>query len=277
MSRRKNAVFSLILLALVLAVVEGAAALTTRVLVRRGWMANIPEFTPKQVRYYFANRNPLLGWGPAVDATGRVARLAVTRPDPAFSDTLPACASAYGSDQALMLFRAQRYTTALFRWAGTDFHVRTRLADVPRHAPFYAPDHPAGGLPLTTLVLTTFATEARADGRTPFVVLMLVGRDLLMARETGRWPDQPLADSLRAAGVAVIHAGPPMLAAMKGEDPCRLFHDCSAHYNERGYKLLADVVTERVRGAVRPEPRQGPAAAPAPRSPPPPAPRTLAR
>ncbi len=364
---RKHAAFSLVLLLVVLAIVEGMSALATSLLVRRGWMARIPRLSDEQADYYFAHRNPLLGWGPEVDSAGRVVRLR-TRPDPAFPDTLPACASAYGesftqgsevgedgtyphhvgtafgcrvanygvgasgSDQALMLFRAQRhldrapvvvaghisenilrnvnqyrnllypdqelffkprfvleggglryvpipirrredlrrleenpdsvlpldaflarprrefpFSVALARWATTDFHVRARLAGVPRHAAFYDPGHPAGGLALTTEVLATFAREARAEGRTPLVLLMPVGRDFLYARETGKWPDQPLADSLRGRGTDVIHAGPEMLRLIGDADPCSLFADCSAHYNARGYKLLADVVVDGMR------------------------------
>ena len=149
----------------------------------------------------------------------------------------------------------------VLRWATQDFHVRAYLTGNPRHERFYHPDHPAGGLQLTSRILTTFAREARAQGRFPFVVLVPVGRDFQYVMRTGRWPDQPLADALRRAGVPLIHAGPPMLTRLKVEDPCHLFHDCSAHYNARGYRLLAEVVAERVGstakgvGASRPKPQ----------------------
>ncbi|MET0395687.1 MAG: hypothetical protein ABW277_02565 [Longimicrobiaceae bacterium] len=367
--RRKQLLFSAILVALVLAFAEAASAIACGVLVRRGWMAQLPRLSDAQVRYWLAHRNPLLGWGPAVDGAGRVAKLQ-PRPDPAFPDTAPACAAAYGesftagsevspdgayphvlgvelgcrvanygvgasgSDQALMLARAQRgldrapvvilghisenvlrnvnqyrvllypdqelyfkprfllapggglrlvpvpvrtaadlralpdhperflahdaflarprpgfpYTAALVRWALGDFHVRAQLAGVPRHLAFYDPRHPAGGLALTAAILAAFAREAAADGRRPLVVLMPVGRDLVYARRTGRWPDQPLADALARGGVPVLHAGPEMLRRLgPAADPCTLFADCSSHYNAAGYRLFAQVVRDRLR------------------------------
>ncbi len=380
--RRKQLLFSAILAALVLAFAEAASAVACGVLVRRGWMAQLPRLSDAQVRYYLAHRNPLLGWGPAVDGAGRVVRLQ-PRPDPAFPDTVPACAAAYGesftagsevgedgayphvlgvelgcrvanygvgasgSDQALMLVRAQRhldrapvvvlghisenilrnvnqyrvllypdqelyfkprflpgprgelryvpvpvrtaadlralpddperylphdaflarprpgfpYTAALVRWALADFHLRARLAGVPRHLPFYDPAHPAGGLALTTAILSAFAREAAADGRRPLVVLMPVGRDLVYARRTGRWPDQPLADALARRGVPVLHAGPEMLRRLgPAADPCTLFADCSSHYNAAGYRLFARVVGDRLRAdGDFPDPAAGPA------------------
>ena len=361
-------------MALVLGFAEAASAAVCAVLVRRGWMAQLPRLSDSQLRDYFTHRNPLLGWGPEVDGAGRVVRLK-PRPDPAFADSVAPCASAYGesftagsevgedgayphvlgvelgcrvanhgvgasgSDQALMLFRAQRhldrapvvilghisenilrnvnqyrvllypdqelylkprfllepngalrfvpvpvrtaadlralpdeprrflphdafmarprpgfpYTWALIRWGLRDFHVRAQLAGIPRHLPFYDARHPAGGLPLTTEILATFAREARAEGRRPLVVLMPVGRDFTHARRTGRFPDQPLADSLRARGVPVLHAGPEMLRRIpRDADPCTLFADCSAHYNAAGYRLFAHVVRDRLRadGAI---------------------------
>lgn len=143
------------------------------------------------------------------------------------------------------------YTLALLRWTVHDFHLRARLAGIPRHEPFYHPDHPAQGLQLTTRILSTFAGEARTQGRSPLVVLMPVGHDFQYARATGRWPDQPLADALRDAGIPVIHAGPAMMTRLAGEDPCHLFGNCSGHYNARGYRWIADLVAEAIAPAVR--------------------------
>lgn len=146
--------------------------------------------------------------------------------------------------------RAFPYTLAVARWLVDDFHVRSKLAGVPRHEAFYHADHPARALQLTSRILAAFATEAHASGRTPFVVLIPMGDDLVYALKTNRWPDQPLADALREAGVPVIHAGPPMLARLQAEEPCHLFSDCNGHFNARGYRMLAEVVADRVRDAV---------------------------
>jgi lysophospholipase L1-like esterase len=140
MPRKQRAFFAIMLL-LVGAAAEGVAAVTTRVLVRRGWMAEIPALGPAEQARYFAWRNPLLGWGPRVDTTDR--RPPPTRADPGPGGGAAPCASTYGdsftwgldvppdgayphqlgmllgcgvvnygvpgygSDQALLLFRAQ--------------------------------------------------------------------------------------------------------------------------------------------------------------------------
>jgi hypothetical protein len=363
---RKRAIFHAVALALVLVVLEASSALTTWLLVRRGWMASIPTFSRSQVAYYLANRNPSLGWGPAVDAQGRVTRLS-PREDPSFAATAPACVSTYGdsftagsevqddstyphdlgirlgcrvanygihgygSDQAMMLFRAQRhldaapvvvlghvsenvlrnvsqyrqllypgqgeelafkpsftvqdgelrlrpvpvtseadveaferdpdvclrfdafrsrprrnfpYSFALARWLLADFHVRARLLDVPRHAVFYSPDHPSHALALTVAILRAFASEALGEGRRPIVLLIPVAPDFLYYGKTGIWVDQPMADALRRRGLTVVHAGPLMVSRLRSSDPCNVFGNCSAHFNARGYQMLADVVNE---------------------------------
>lgn len=127
--------------------------------------------------------------------------------------------------------RSFPYTWALARWLATDFHVRSRLSGVPRHAAFYSADHPSGALPLTIRILSAFAEEARGAGRRPYVLLVPVGNDFLHARKTGIWPDQPLADSLRARGVAVIHAGPRMAERIGDGDPCRfIVSSCTSYF-----------------------------------------------
>jgi hypothetical protein len=75
--------------------VEGLAALTTAMLTRRGWMAYVPRFPAGQVSHYLASRNPLLGWGPAVDGAGRVVETR-PRPDPPRSLEPAPCVSVYG-------------------------------------------------------------------------------------------------------------------------------------------------------------------------------------
>jgi hypothetical protein len=139
--RVREALFWLVLVALVAAVSEGTAALATRMLVARGAMAEVPRLSGDEIGYALAHRSPLLGWGPETDGAGHVTALA-PRPDPAFPGARRACVSVYGdsftlggaddatyphalagalgcpvanfgvggygSDQALMLFRAQR-------------------------------------------------------------------------------------------------------------------------------------------------------------------------
>jgi hypothetical protein len=144
------------------------------------------------------------------------------------------------------------YAIALWRWLLADFHLRSELDDVPRHAAFYAADHAAGGLQLTAAILSTFAVEKQRAGRTGVVLLIPTGDDFLYAQKTGRWSDQALADGLRTAGNRVVHAGPAMLAQLAGEDPCHLFGECNSHFNARGYRMLAAIVADAIKDVAPP-------------------------
>lgn len=141
MNRHRRPLFHVLALAGSIALLEISAAGATSWLWRRGWMAEIPDLKAAIVQDYLAHRNPALGWGPRVDASGLVTALS---PRPPVADAAPPCVSAYGdsftfgsevaddhsyphqlglrlgcavanygvggygSDQALMLYRAQR-------------------------------------------------------------------------------------------------------------------------------------------------------------------------
>lgn len=335
-------------------VIEAGAWQTTRLLVDRGWMADVPAFTPSDISTYFLNHHPSLGWVAPPDI---VSDACVSTYGDSFTtgtsgwsyqavlEDLLGCrvgnygVGAYGSDQALMLARRIRaddrapvtilahvsenilrnvnqyrnllypgqrvffkprfvqdgatlrllpgpitkrehfamltespeavltydafigrprrhfpYTLSIARWLLGDFHVRAKIAGVPRHQPFYDEGHPAGGLQVTSAILSTFAIETRNDGRTPVILLLPVGDDFDFARRTGRWPDQPLADRLRLAGVRIVHAGPEMAAQLAGRDHCDLFEDCNGHYNGDGYRLAADIVSKAITDLMPPRP-----------------------
>src|SRR5688500_13090143 len=100
LTRRKIVAFTAIMVLLIVAVVELAAAVVTGVLVRRSWMAAIPAFSEKQVSRYFEERNSLLGWGPDVNAEGQVVTPA-PRHDPRRSLPDLPCVSAYGESFTL--------------------------------------------------------------------------------------------------------------------------------------------------------------------------------
>ena len=143
------------------------------------------------------------------------------------------------------------YTISLLRWFAGDFHVRAKLARVPRHEPFYHADHPALGLQTTTAVLTSFAVDKRRDIRRPIILLIPVGDDFTYVARGHQWPDQPLASALAASQEPVIHAGPKMMEKLKGADPCSLYEPCNGHFNERGYRMLAEIVAEAIRDLSR--------------------------
>lgn len=139
------------------------------------------------------------------------------------------------------------HTVALARWAANDFKVRAKLAGEPYEAAFYAPDHPAGGLELTIRVLQSFVQEARARGQDPLVLLIPTLIDIQHVRAGGAWPDQPLSDRLRAAGVPILHLGPVVLQELGGADPCSVFGGCTQHhFDSGGNAMIARAVWQRL-------------------------------
>ncbi|MBI1883176.1 MAG: SGNH/GDSL hydrolase family protein [Chlamydiae bacterium] len=143
------------------------------------------------------------------------------------------------------------YFVSLLRWLIFDYHFHSKLLGKARYAPFYKRDHPRGALPLTARILESFAQEAREENRIPYVLLIPTGADLISAQKTGVWVDQPLKEILLEKGVRVIPAGPAILARIQGEDPCQLFESCNAHFNARGYQMLAKIVSEAIQEEVK--------------------------
>ena len=140
----KRVVFTLVLILLLAGSLEFVANAGTLFLTQRGAMAYIPRFTDKEIPELLTKIDPHLGWGAETNQSGKVTNLS-PRPDPSFTPNQPPCASvygdsftfgtgngvgpdntyphhlglnlgcpvhnygigAYGSDQSLMLFRAQ--------------------------------------------------------------------------------------------------------------------------------------------------------------------------
>lgn len=156
--------------------------------------------------------------------------------------------------------RSFPYTISLARWLLNDQQVRAKLLNRPRYVTFYEPEHPAKGLQITIKILATFAEDARAQGKIPIVLIIPVADDLKYAQQKGIWPEQTLVDGLTDMGISTIHAGPAILDNLNGSDPCTLYQPCNGHFNAIGYKLIADIVSDKIRtsgirplGGIRPD------------------------
>lgn len=147
------------------------------------------------------------------------------------------------------------YLVSVLRAFG-HYHVQSALAHRPRHEPFYDPEHEAGGLGVTVAILSAFAEHAAKNGRHPVVTVLPTGDDLIAFQAKQRWPYQPLLDSLEARGVSVLNVGAGMATRLDGADPCSLFDDCSAHYNERGYAVVASLMYEHLESLERAPPNE---------------------
>jgi hypothetical protein len=144
-----------------------------------------------------------------------------------------------------------------------NFHIRAELARRPFYSEFYEPDHPSQGLQVTTAILTRFQEEAKARGKRPLVLIIPTGMDFEFQRDH-EWVFQSLLDRLTENGVDFVNVGEEMLRRLEGQPhPCKvLFRSCSAHFNARGYALLAEIVDDALdrRGIVQKppaEPRPG--------------------
>ena len=72
MNRAKRRLFQLLTLAGSIVVLELGAAGVSVLLWHWGWMPRLQPVTPVMLADYLAHRNPILGWGPSVDASGQV-------------------------------------------------------------------------------------------------------------------------------------------------------------------------------------------------------------
>ena len=83
---------------------------------------------------------------------------------------------------------------------------------------------------------------AERGGWGAFLFIPLIG-DIEYRRKKGRVVHQPLIEELDRLKVPYLDPTDRFLATLDGKNPCVLFTKCLAgHYNEEGYKLLADVV-----------------------------------
>ena len=132
------------------------------------------------------------------------------------------------------------YSWTLIRALG-HFHIQAWLADKPWFMDFYEPDHPAHGLEITTAILLAFKESAQNRGQTPIITVIPNGLDLLYFIKYGVWPYQNLLDQLTGNGVDVLNFGIGIIERLGNNDPCSLFDNCSSHFNELGYRYIAEI------------------------------------
>ena len=124
------------------------------------------------------------------------------------------------------------------------FHVKSRLRGEPWYLEFYNDDHPSRGLEVTAEILSEFHREALERGKLPVVTIIPTGVDLSYFLEHGVWPFDTLIGKLSVRDIEVFNFGEGILARIDNDNPCLLFDDCSGHYNEKGYKIIAELAYE---------------------------------
>jgi len=128
------------------------------------------------------------------------------------------------------------------------FHIHASLKGEPWYADFYRKEHPARGLQVTAGILQKFAQDAKAKGKTPIVMVLPTGLDIVYFRKTGVWVAQPLVDELNVRGVDTIDPAAALDAAFTGDDLAAYYahHTTGGHFNEAGYATLAKVVFDEL-------------------------------
>lgn len=133
------------------------------------------------------------------------------------------------------------YTLALTKVVLDNYHLHAKLLWTPRHATFYAQDHPSNGLAVTFAILSAFVRDAEAQRQTPVVTIIPTCEDLEYAQRTGRLPYASLTDLIQQNGFNFIDFGAEMIERLDSSSPSRLYSSCSAHLNRDGYRWLAEI------------------------------------
>jgi hypothetical protein len=130
------------------------------------------------------------------------------------------------------------------------FQVQAKLRGKAWHFDFYARDQPANGLLVTERILESFCATSRERGMLPIVTVIPTSRDLQWFTLHGRWPYQSLLDLASERNVRILNVGDYLMVKLGGRDPGVLFSDISAHFNNDGYRLVAEAVYAYLQAVV---------------------------
>jgi len=78
------------------------------------------------------------------------------------------------------------------------------------------------------------------------LIIIPTGLDLVYFHEKKIWAYQALLDKLHAANLEPLNIGSAMIEVLSNREPCELFYDCSGHFNEEGYGILAEIVYQHL-------------------------------
>lgn len=123
-----------------------------------------------------------------------------------------------------------------------NFHIRARLKNMPYYKDFYDPRHPSNSLNITGAIIRDFYSKALERNKRPIVLIIPTGQDFLYYNKHREWPYKNMVAVLKGYDMAIIEAGPYMISQLKGASPDTIFRDIHGHYNENGYRLLAEAV-----------------------------------
>ena len=141
------------------------------------------------------------------------------------------------------------YTIALIRnmnyWG-----LKVRIKGGPLHTSFYALNHPAGGLQITTAIMLEFVRVAQVRGQKSLLIIFPTYADLELFRKTDQWVYQTLLDALLKAGVTPLNFGESLIEHFKGRPLAEVFGAGSNqeinHYNAEASHLVSGTVIQHL-------------------------------
>jgi hypothetical protein len=142
------------------------------------------------------------------------------------------------------------YTWTLGKVLLRNYSIASALRGEPGgYTVFYQPQHPSHAFEITIGIMDRFVSEARAQGRIPYVLVIPKATDLVYHQKTGRWVYQSLLDTLGARQLPYWHVGDDLLLRM-GTRSVKDFYvngNLGAHPNAEGNRIMAEVVYDRMR------------------------------
>src|SRR5262249_24657299 len=136
------------------------------------------------------------------------------------------------------------YSLAMLKVILRNYYIHAKLTGIPPHADFYRPEHLSHGLDVTYGILRAFALEATARGQIPIVTLIPTCGDLKYFNTTGVFLYDRLTKMIAAQNIRYIDFGERIAKRINGSPPENLYRVCPGHFNETGYRVLAEIAFE---------------------------------
>lgn len=133
------------------------------------------------------------------------------------------------------------YSVALFKAILWNQHLRARLQGKPQHADFYRPQHESQALEVTYEIIRAFAKDAARRGQLPIVTIIPTCDDFIYFNRNGAFPYIRLKKMIVTQNIRLIDFGEEIMKRLRGSSPENLYHGCYRHFNESGYRYLANI------------------------------------
>lgn len=121
------------------------------------------------------------------------------------------------------------------------------LLNKPSWIDYIQPSHPSQSMEVTSAIVSRFHQDCLERGSTLVTFLIPMPSSYDWYLESGKLAMQPLTDDLQNHGVRVIDLIPLIAERLGKESICQLLskpEKCRGHFNERGNRMLAEILHE---------------------------------